>query len=42
VGVAILWFRRDLRLGDLPVLAAAAGAASDGVLPQVADPSIDR
>jgi hypothetical protein len=42
VGVAILWFRRDLRLGDLPVLAAAVGAVSDGVLPQVTDLSIDR
>ena len=30
---AILWFRRDLRLDDLPALAAAAQEGSDGVVP---------
>src|SRR5579864_672816 len=38
---AILWFRRDLRLDDLPALHVAAGAGADGVLPLfVVDPSV--
>src|SRR5436190_15607589 len=37
---SIMWFRRDLRLGDNPALAAAAGAADD-VLPLfVIDPAL--
>jgi deoxyribodipyrimidine photo-lyase len=41
VAPAILWFRRDLRLDDLPALAAAAGAGADGVVPMfVVDPSL--
>jgi deoxyribodipyrimidine photo-lyase len=36
---AVLWFRRDLRLDDLPALRAAAEAGPDGVVPLfVADP----
>ena len=30
---SVLWFRRDLRLGDNPALLAARDAAADGVLP---------
>jgi deoxyribodipyrimidine photo-lyase len=30
---SVLWFRRDLRLGDNPALLAARDAAGDGVLP---------
>jgi deoxyribodipyrimidine photo-lyase len=30
---SVLWFRRDLRLGDNPALLAARDAARDGVLP---------
>jgi deoxyribodipyrimidine photo-lyase len=30
---SVLWFRRDLRLGDNPALLAARAAAADGVLP---------
>ena len=38
---AILWFRRDLRLDDLPALGAAATVDSSGVVPLfVADPSL--
>jgi deoxyribodipyrimidine photo-lyase len=33
VAPAILWFRRDLRIEDLPALAAAAKAGPHGVLP---------
>ena len=41
MGPAILWFRRDLRLEDLPALACAAKAGPDGVLPLfVADRSL--
>ena len=37
----VLWFRRDLRLDDLPALHAAVKADSDGVVPLfVADPSV--
>jgi len=38
---AIAWFRRDLRLDDLPALAAAVDAGSDDVVPLfVVDPSL--
>jgi deoxyribodipyrimidine photo-lyase len=38
---AVLWFRRDLRLDDLPALRAAAEAGPDGVVPLfVADPAL--
>ncbi len=38
---AIVWFRRDLRLDDLPALAAAADAGSGSVVPLfVVDPSL--
>lgn len=38
---AILWFRRDLRLGDNPALLAASTAAPDGILPLfVLDPAL--
>jgi deoxyribodipyrimidine photo-lyase len=30
---SVLWFRRDLRLGDNPALLAAAAAGADGVVP---------
>ena len=43
MGPAVLWFRRDLRLDDLPALSTAAGAGSraDGVVPLfVIDPSV--
>jgi deoxyribodipyrimidine photo-lyase len=33
VASAVLWFRRDLRLDDLPALAAAATVGSRGVVP---------
>lgn len=37
----IVWFRRDLRLDDLPALTAAADAGADGVVPLfVVDPSL--
>jgi len=43
VAPAILWFRRDLRLDDLPALAAAVGAGADAVVPLfVIDPSMLR
>jgi deoxyribodipyrimidine photo-lyase len=43
VAPAILWFRRDLRLDDLPALTAPAGAGADGVVPLfVVDPSVLR
>ena len=39
--VAVLWFRRDLRLDDLPALRAAAEAGPDGVVALfVADPAL--
>ena len=38
---AVLWFRRDLRLDDLPALRAAAEAGPDGVVALfVADPAL--
>ena len=38
---SILWFRRDLRVGDNPALLAAADAGSDGVVPLfVLDPAL--
>ena len=38
---AVLWFRRDLRLDDLPALRAAAEAGADGVVALfVADPAL--
>lgn len=38
---AVLWFRRDLRLDDLPALDTAATVDSDGVVPLfVVDPSV--
>jgi deoxyribodipyrimidine photo-lyase len=38
---SLLWFRRDLRLGDHPALLAAADAGADGVLPLfVVDPAL--
>ncbi len=38
---AVLWFRRDLRLDDLPALRAAGEAGPDGVVPLfVADPAL--
>ena len=38
---AVLWFRRDLRLDDLPALRAAADAGTDGVVALfVADPAL--
>jgi deoxyribodipyrimidine photo-lyase len=41
VASAILWFRRDLRLDDLPALVAAASVGADGVVPLfVVDPSV--
>lgn len=37
----VLWFRRDLRLDDLPALLAAAGAGGDCVVPLfILDPSL--
>jgi deoxyribodipyrimidine photo-lyase len=41
VASAVLWFRRDLRLDDLPALGAAATVGSRGVVPLfVTDPSL--
>jgi deoxyribodipyrimidine photo-lyase len=38
-----MWFRRDLRLDDLPALAAAGAAGGDGVVPLfVVDPRVLR
>src|SRR5271165_4061508 len=38
---AVLWFRRDLRLDDLPALRVAAEAGPDGVVALfVADPAL--
>jgi deoxyribodipyrimidine photo-lyase len=38
---SVMWFRRDLRLDDLPALRAAAEAGPDGVVPLfVADPAL--
>src|ERR1700722_13887879 len=38
---SVLWFRRDLRLDDLPALQAAAAAGPDGVVALfVADPAL--
>jgi deoxyribodipyrimidine photo-lyase len=38
---AIVWFRRDLRLDDLPALTAAVGAGAGRVVPLfVLDPSL--
>jgi len=39
--MAVMWFRRDLRLGDSPALRAAADAGTDGVVPLfVLDPTL--
>ena len=41
MGRAVVWFRRDLRLDDLPALRAAAEAGPDGVVALfVADPAL--
>ena len=41
MAVAVLWFRRDLRLDDMPALQAAAEAGPDGVVALfVADPAL--
>ncbi len=41
MAAAVLWFRRDLRLDDLPAMQAAAEAGPDGVVPLfVADPAL--
>jgi deoxyribodipyrimidine photo-lyase len=41
VAPAVYWFRRDLRLDDLPALDVATGSGSDGVVPLfVADPAL--
>ncbi len=43
MAVAVLWFRRDLRLDDSPALVAAAAAGADGVVPLfVVDPKVLR
>ncbi|MFZ4717809.1 MAG: cryptochrome/photolyase family protein [Ilumatobacteraceae bacterium] len=38
----VMWFRRDLRLSDLPALAAAAEGGNDVVPLFVVDPAFDR
>ena len=41
VSASVLWFRRDLRLGDNPALLSALDAAASGVLPLfVLDPAL--
>ena len=38
---AVLWFRRDLRLDDLPALDTASSVGADGVVPLfVVDPAV--